>query len=60
MWVAVEERLKLVPVTVLRLGKEHAYISSGLDEGDVVITSSLDIVTDGMKIRVRLAGKGDE
>jgi len=60
VWLAVEERLKSVPVTVLRLDKGHATISSGLSEGDVVITSSIDIVTDGMGIRVRLAGKEQE
>ena len=57
VWLAVQERLKLVSVTVLRLDREHAYISSGLSEGDVVISSSIDIVTDGMKIRVQLAEK---
>ena len=60
VWLAVQERLKSVPVTVLRLGKGNATISSGLSEGDVVITSSIDIVTDGMGIRVRLAGKEQE
>ena len=59
VWLAAQERLKPVPVTVLRLDREHAYISSGLSEGDVVITSSIDMVTDGMKIRVQLAGKND-
>ena len=54
VWLAVEDRLEMRPVTVLRQDRRNAYISDGLADGDVVITSSLDTVTDGMKIRTLL------
>jgi len=45
-------RLVMRRVTVARSDRDFAYISDGLEDGDAVITSLLDVVTDGMKIRV--------
>ena len=62
VWLAVEGKIKIQKVKIARRDKTHAYISSGISDGDIVITSPLDIVTDGMKIRTRLdeAGTGEE
>ena len=60
VWVVDGEgRLNFRRVTVARLGSRHAIISSGLKDGERVVTSSLNIVTDGMKVRV-MPGKGKE
>lgn len=55
VWVAHEEHLQIKPVRIARLARDQAYISQGLSEGEAVITSAIDIVTKGMKVRVRLA-----
>lgn len=55
VWVAQQrERLEIRPVTILRQDRTLAYISQGLRDGDIVITSPLDTITDGMQIRVNL------
>lgn len=56
VWVEKEGELKIVEVEILRMDRDNAYISGGLEDGDVVIVSSLDIVTDGMKIRTNILG----
>jgi RND family efflux transporter MFP subunit len=60
VWVVDGEgRLNFRRVKVARLGSQRAIISSGLKDGERVVTSSLNIVTDGMKVRV-MPGKGKE
>jgi RND family efflux transporter MFP subunit len=46
--------LHMQPVTVARHDKGFTYISDGVLDGDVVITSTLDVVIDKMKIRTQL------
>ena len=46
--------LKIVEVEIIRMDRENAYITGGLEDGDVVIVSPLDIVTDGMHIRTNI------
>jgi multidrug efflux pump subunit AcrA (membrane-fusion protein) len=41
VYVAEQNRLKTVPVTVARIEGEQAYISAGLNEGDLVVTTRL-------------------
>jgi RND family efflux transporter MFP subunit len=55
VWVAQAGCLQTKPVRIVRMGRDNVYISAGLNNDDVVITSALDIVTKGMKIRVRLS-----
>lgn len=40
------------PVEVIHRGDNNVYITSGLNPGDTVITSPLDVVVDGMQLRV--------
>ena len=54
VWVAQAGHLKIKPVHIVRMDRNNAYVSEGLSNGDVVITSAIDIVTENMKIRVRL------
>lgn len=51
VWVFDEGSLRIREVEVLRQDRQQALISAGLDEGDLVITSSLDAVTEGMTVR---------
>ncbi|WP_017221637.1 efflux RND transporter periplasmic adaptor subunit [Moritella dasanensis] len=47
-----EQRLKIVLVDVLHQGKEQVYITSGLNAGDKLILTPLDVAVDGMKLNV--------
>lgn len=58
VWVAkgtgATKKLTIQPVEIARMDREFAYISSGLNEGDFVVTSALGTVTDGMVIRTHV------
>lgn len=41
VFAAVNNRLKTIPVKVVRMKGEHIYISEGLEEGDTVLTTRL-------------------
>jgi len=45
-------QLKFRNVSVARLGTNQAILRSGLEDGDMVVTSGLKAVTDGMKVRI--------
>ena len=57
VWVASEDKLNIRTVTIDRTANGYAYITSGLTDGELVVTSSMDAVTDGMTIRVEVAEK---
>jgi multidrug efflux system membrane fusion protein len=47
-----ESRLRVRRVDVLRSDRDHSWIRSGIAEGERIVTSSLDVVTEGMPVRV--------
>jgi RND family efflux transporter MFP subunit len=49
-----EDRLRLRPVRVLRSAAGRSYISEGLAPGERVVTSPVEIVTEGMKVRAEV------
>jgi RND family efflux transporter MFP subunit len=51
VWVAENGVLRIRQVEVVRSDREVAYIGDGLVDGDRVVVTVLDAVTDGMKIR---------
>ena len=51
VWIALNGQLSIRSVHIARLDQRFAYISSGLDTGDLVITSALEIAADGMRIQ---------
>ena len=51
VWIAVNDQLSIRPVHITRLDQRFAYIASGLADGDLVITSALEIATEGMRIQ---------
>lgn len=60
VWV-VDQAGQLVfrPVDVARLGTNQAILRSGLKDGEMVVTSGLKVVTDGMKVRLMPQDKED-
>jgi RND family efflux transporter MFP subunit len=59
VWLVDDDNtLRIRPVTVARKGHEMVLLSAGVVQGDQVIVSNLDIVTEGMDIRVAGAPVG--
>ena len=52
VWVVQNDKLHIQTVEVARKDKDYAYVVSGLKEEAMIITSPLDMVTEGMKIRL--------
>lgn len=57
VWVHEGDVLRIKQVEIARQGKEYSYVSSGIEDGSVVVTSPLDAVMDGMKIRIEIEGE---
>lgn len=57
VWVHRSGKLNIQDVAIVRMDTKFAYISTGLENGDVIITSPLDTVTDKMDVRVNIVGE---
>ena len=53
LWVANDNKLQIRDVEIARMDDKYAYIVSGIKDGEIVITESLDAVTYDMKIRIQ-------
>jgi RND family efflux transporter MFP subunit len=51
VWIFDDGALRVREVEVLRSDRQQSLVSSGVDGGDLVVVSSLDAVTEGMKVR---------
>jgi RND family efflux transporter MFP subunit len=51
VWVAKDGQLHIQPLDVVRADRDFAYARSGLDDGDMIVVSSLDMVIEGMRVR---------
>ena len=51
VWVFDDGKLDVRDVEIVREDRQQTLIASGLEDGDLVIVSALDAVTDGMTIR---------
>ena len=51
VWVFDDGKLDVREVEIIREDRQQTLIASGLEDGDLVIVSTLDAVTDGMTIR---------
>jgi len=51
VWVFDDGKLDVQDVEIVREDRQQTLITSGLEDGDLVIVSALDAVTDGMTIR---------
>ena len=55
---AVDDRLRTLPVSVARVAGDHAYIASGLSEGDRIITTRLAAPLENSLLSVTLRDEG--
>ncbi len=55
-----DDRLRFRDLDVLRLDGERAVIGDGLEEGERVCVSPLDVVTDGMRVRTAAGAAREE
>jgi len=60
VWTIVDNRLHIVTLKIIRADKDFAYVTSELDDGAKIITSSLDVVVDGMEVRTQEPETTDE
>ncbi len=51
VWVVNDDRLHIQALDIARADKDFAYVVSGLNDETYVVTSSLDVVVDGMQVR---------
>lgn len=52
LWVVKDNMLSIREVEVVRRDREQVLIREGLTAGDQIVTSALDVATDGMVVRV--------
>ncbi|MCP4258534.1 MAG: hypothetical protein GY774_13690, partial [Planctomycetes bacterium] len=53
VWVATDGQLYVQSLDIVRADRDFAYADSGLDDGDMIIVSSLDTVIEEMKVRIQ-------
>ncbi|MHC4430990.1 MAG: efflux RND transporter periplasmic adaptor subunit [Planctomycetota bacterium] len=53
VWAVNDNRLHIRTLEIARADKEFAYAISGLEEGALIVVSSLDMVTEGMAVRTQ-------
>ena len=56
VWVARDGQLWIQRVEIARQDKDYTYVTAGLADGAAIITSPLEVVINGMKIRTQLTG----
>lgn len=61
VWVVGDDgRLDKRDIGVLYKGKDTIYVTTGIDDGDQVVLSQLDIAVEGMRVRAQQEGTHDE
>jgi len=53
VWLVEDGKMHVTELKILRADKDFAYVASGLEDGARIVLSSIDIVVDGMEIRVQ-------
>ena len=54
VWLVNDGHLQIRPLEILRADKDFAYISSGIEDKAMIVTSSLDTAIEGMKVRTKI------
>jgi hypothetical protein len=57
VWVMVDGALDIRDVVVVFSDAEHAYVRSGVEEGEGIVTTSLATVTQGLALRRQVDAK---
>ena len=53
VWLVNDDRLHIQTLDIARADKDFAYTTSGLEDGAMIVISSLDVVVDGMAVRTQ-------
>ncbi len=53
VWVVRDDKVTIVPVTVLQRADDDVYLTGALQPGDAAIVGGLQIATDGMEVRTQ-------
>ena len=56
VWVVRDDKVTIVPVTVLQRAEDEVYLTGALQPGDAAIVGGLQIATEGMAVRGTGAG----
>ena len=56
VWVVRDEKVTIVPVTVLQRADDEVYVTGALQPGDAAIVGGLQVATEGMAVRSGAAG----
>ncbi len=56
VWVVRDEKVTIVPVTVLQRADDEVYVTGALEPGDAAIVGGLQVATEGMAVRSGAAG----
>jgi len=59
-WVMKDELLEIRELDIILTDNKYAYVQSGLEAGDKIVTTNLSTVTDGVELRTRSAGNSQE
>ena len=59
VWVMQDEKLAIKEVDIVLTDSEYAYISSGLQDGDRVVTTNLSTVAEGLGLRNQTSRSSD-
>ncbi|MBD3584952.1 efflux RND transporter periplasmic adaptor subunit [Salinimonas sp. HHU 13199] len=52
VWVAQDNLLQVITVSVIYRDEQYAYIDKGIEPGDKIITTNLAVVRDGAQVRI--------
>ncbi|MFC1738621.1 hypothetical protein ACFL1G_06200, partial [Planctomycetota bacterium] len=53
VWVVNDGSLLVQPLKVARADTDFAYVTDGIKDGTLIVVSSMDLATEGMKVRVQ-------
>jgi RND family efflux transporter MFP subunit len=53
IWLVKDGRLEIVSLEIVRTDGQYAYVLSGIEDGDDIVISPLDVVISGMKVRTQ-------
>ena len=59
-WVMKDNLLEIRELDIILTDNQYAYIRSGLQDGDKVVTTNLSTVSNGVELRTRSEGTSDE
>jgi multidrug efflux pump subunit AcrA (membrane-fusion protein) len=52
VWLVNDGQLHITPLDVVRADDEFAYVTSGVADGALIVTSALDVAVDQMAVRI--------